>query len=182
MPEGSVGSRGAQKSALAGVLYDKRTEAELGQLLEQLQGAAGLEPVQAAVVREAHRCVCTSDCVVCVGGWVGRGLCKCAAQGGVWEGQGRRQAVRLLGLKPVQAAVVCEAHRLVVCILLLMCVFRGASAGGKVREYQAGMDAVQVTSSAKSTQTDVVHRQPQKQSVSSAANMGGRTAGWHSLS
>lgn len=63
MPEGSVGSRGAQKSALAGVLYDKKTEKELGQLLEQLKGAAGLDPVQAAVVREAQRwgalgCVC----------------------------------------------------------------------------------------------------------------------------
>lgn len=55
MPEGSVGSRGAQKSALAGVLYDKKTEKELGQLLEQLKGAAGLDPVQAAVVREAQR-------------------------------------------------------------------------------------------------------------------------------
>lgn len=55
MPEGSVGSRGAQKSALAGVLYDKKTEGELGQLLEQLKGAVGLDPVQAAVVREAHR-------------------------------------------------------------------------------------------------------------------------------
>jgi Zn-dependent M32 family carboxypeptidase len=55
MPEGSASSRGAQKSALAGVLYDKRTEKELGQLLEQLKGAAGLDPVQAAVVREAQR-------------------------------------------------------------------------------------------------------------------------------
>jgi len=55
MPEGAVSSRGAQKSALAGVLYDKKTEKDLGQLLEQLQGAAGLEPVQAAVVREALR-------------------------------------------------------------------------------------------------------------------------------
>jgi Zn-dependent M32 family carboxypeptidase len=55
MPEGAVGSRGAQKSALAGVLYDKKTEKELGQLLEQLKGAAGLDPVQAAVVREAQR-------------------------------------------------------------------------------------------------------------------------------
>lgn len=57
MPEGAVGSRGAQKSALAGVLYDKKTEKELGQLLEQLKGATGLDPVQAAVVREAQRWV-----------------------------------------------------------------------------------------------------------------------------
>lgn len=57
MPEGSVGSRGAQKSALAGVLYDKRTDPTLGQLLTQLKGApAGvLDQVQAAVVRDALR-------------------------------------------------------------------------------------------------------------------------------
>ncbi|KAF6265951.1 putative carboxypeptidase [Scenedesmus sp. NREL 46B-D3] len=56
MPQGSVGSRGAQKSALAGVLYDKRTEQQLGSLLQQLKAAAGeLDPVQAAVVRDASR-------------------------------------------------------------------------------------------------------------------------------
>lgn len=39
-----------------GVLYDKRTQPELGQLLEQLSGAAGeLDAVQAAVVRDALR-------------------------------------------------------------------------------------------------------------------------------
>lgn len=56
MPEGAVGSRGAQKSALAGVLYDKRTDKQLGGLLQQLKAAAGeLDPVQAAVVRDASR-------------------------------------------------------------------------------------------------------------------------------
>eukprot|EP00878_Enallax_costatus_P001574 GHUV01001725.1.p1 GENE.GHUV01001725.1~~GHUV01001725.1.p1 ORF type:complete len:544 (+),score=156.71 GHUV01001725.1:74-1705(+) len=56
MPEGAVGSRGAQKSALAGVLYDKRTDQQLGQLLKQLKDAtAELDPVQAAVVRDAYR-------------------------------------------------------------------------------------------------------------------------------
>lgn len=56
MPEGSVGCRGAQKAALAGVLYDKKTDAEVGRLLEALKGDGGaLSPVQAAVVREAAR-------------------------------------------------------------------------------------------------------------------------------
>jgi Zn-dependent M32 family carboxypeptidase len=56
MPEGAVGSRGAQKSALAGVLYDKRTDKQLGSLLQQLKAAAAeLDPVQAAVVRDASR-------------------------------------------------------------------------------------------------------------------------------
>eukprot|EP00775_Hariotina_reticulata_P006119 gene6119-6358_t len=57
MPEGSVGSRGAQKSALAGVLYDKRTDTILGQLLTQLKTApaGALDQVQAAVVRDALR-------------------------------------------------------------------------------------------------------------------------------
>lgn len=56
MPEGAAGSRGAQKSALAGVLYDKRTDQQLGTLLKQLkEAAAELDPVQAAVVRDAYR-------------------------------------------------------------------------------------------------------------------------------
>lgn len=98
-----MGSRGAQKSALAGVLYDKRTEAELGQLLEQLTGAAaGLEPVQAAVVREAHRCV---------GGAIAASVCRQTpgnAQGRRGCGFGMCQGAA--GLEPLQAAVVREAH------------------------------------------------------------------------
>lgn len=51
-----MGSRGAQKAALAGVLYDKRTDKQLGNLLHELKGAANeLDPVQAAVVRDASR-------------------------------------------------------------------------------------------------------------------------------
>ncbi|KAF8071085.1 thermostable carboxypeptidase 1 [Scenedesmus sp. PABB004] len=55
MPEGAVGSRGAQKAALAGVLYDRRTEPALGALLDTLHGAPGLDAVQAAVVRDARK-------------------------------------------------------------------------------------------------------------------------------
>eukprot|EP00877_Chromochloris_zofingiensis_P002211 jgi/Chrzof1/11991/Cz06g17100.t1 len=56
MPSGSAGSRGAQKSALAGVLYDKRTDKELGELLTQLNDQPGdLDAIQAAVVRDAHK-------------------------------------------------------------------------------------------------------------------------------
>lgn len=65
-----MGSRGAQKSALAGVLYDKRTDKQLGGLLQQLKAAAGeLDPVQAAVVRDASRCV--QHCGACLrqGSW-----------------------------------------------------------------------------------------------------------------
>jgi carboxypeptidase Taq len=58
MPDGAADSRGAQKTALAGVLYDKRTEVSLGTLLQRLSAApAGeLDAVQAAVVRDASRC------------------------------------------------------------------------------------------------------------------------------
>lgn len=56
MPAGAAESRGAQKSALAGVIYDKKTDGEMGALLEQLKGqAAGLTPVQAAVVRDSSK-------------------------------------------------------------------------------------------------------------------------------
>lgn len=52
-PPGASGSRGAQKEALAGVLYDKRTDAKLGERLLALKGAEGLSAVQNAVVRDA---------------------------------------------------------------------------------------------------------------------------------
>lgn len=80
MPEGSVNSRGAQKSALAGVLYDKRTDAELGQLLAQLRGAQGLSPVQAAVVREASRCAESGSHSLCVCVCVGLGAWDCSCE------------------------------------------------------------------------------------------------------
>eukprot|EP00197_Chlamydomonas_leiostraca_P002616 CAMPEP_0202858268 /NCGR_PEP_ID=MMETSP1391-20130828/873_1 /ASSEMBLY_ACC=CAM_ASM_000867 /TAXON_ID=1034604 /ORGANISM="Chlamydomonas leiostraca, Strain SAG 11-49" /LENGTH=522 /DNA_ID=CAMNT_0049537167 /DNA_START=116 /DNA_END=1684 /DNA_ORIENTATION=- len=63
MPAGGSESRGAQKSALAGVLHDKRTDAELGTLLRQLKegleagapGADGLDAHARAVVRDAYK-------------------------------------------------------------------------------------------------------------------------------
>ena len=58
MPEGAAASRAAQKSVMAGILYDKQTDPELGQLLDQLMasnGSTGFDPFQQAVVREAHR-------------------------------------------------------------------------------------------------------------------------------
>lgn len=56
MPPGAAASRGAQKSALTGVLYDKRTDKELGALLKQLQESSPqLDQVQAAVVRDAYK-------------------------------------------------------------------------------------------------------------------------------
>lgn len=68
MPEGAADSRGAQKAALAGVIYDKRTEPALGALLQALRGpdgapAAGLGPVEAAVV---------SRMALCCPGWLRR--------------------------------------------------------------------------------------------------------------
>ena len=58
MPEGAAVSRAAQKSVMAGVLYDKQTDPELGQLLDGLiaaNGSADFDPFQQAVIREAHR-------------------------------------------------------------------------------------------------------------------------------
>ncbi|GFH24699.1 uncharacterized protein HaLaN_22543 [Haematococcus lacustris] len=63
MPAGAAASRGAQKAALAGVLYDKRTDAELGSLLKGLTAALGggpssqeeLGPWARAVVRDAYK-------------------------------------------------------------------------------------------------------------------------------
>ena len=58
MPEGAAACRAAQKSVMAGILYDKQTEPELGQLLDELassNGSAGFDPFQQAVIREAQR-------------------------------------------------------------------------------------------------------------------------------
>lgn len=58
MPPGAAESRAAQKSALAGVLHEKQTEAELGEVLARLQAAdlaADLDDFQLATVREAVR-------------------------------------------------------------------------------------------------------------------------------
>eukprot|EP00798_Chlamydomonas_sp_ICE-L_P004774 gene4774-34532_t len=54
MPKEGSGARGAQKSAIAGVLHDKRTAPELHDLLLQLKEHEGdLSKVEAAVVRVA---------------------------------------------------------------------------------------------------------------------------------
>lgn len=58
MPEGAAASRAAQKSVMAGILHDKQTDPELGQLLNELiasNGCAGFDPFQEAVIREARR-------------------------------------------------------------------------------------------------------------------------------
>ena len=58
MPEGAAASRAAQKSVMAGILYDKQTDPELGQLLDQLlasKSSTGFDPFQQAVIREANR-------------------------------------------------------------------------------------------------------------------------------
>ncbi|EFJ40298.1 hypothetical protein VOLCADRAFT_108221 [Volvox carteri f. nagariensis] len=57
MPPGAAASRGSQKAVLAGVLYDKETDPQLGALLDSLKAAppGTLDEVQAAVVRDAAR-------------------------------------------------------------------------------------------------------------------------------
>ncbi|KAJ1431609.1 M32, carboxypeptidase Taq metallopeptidase peptidase [Ochromonadaceae sp. CCMP2298] len=55
MPGGSSGCRGDQKEALAGVLYDKKTNQELGENLQKLKDSAELTAVQAANVRDAFK-------------------------------------------------------------------------------------------------------------------------------
>lgn len=56
LPTGSSGSRGTQKSALAGVIYDKKTDKGLGDALSILkQSTADLNSIQNANVRDAHK-------------------------------------------------------------------------------------------------------------------------------
>ncbi|KAL4428286.1 hypothetical protein ABPG75_002375 [Micractinium tetrahymenae] len=58
LPAGATESRAAQKAALAGVLHEKQTEAELGELLRRLQAAnleGELDAFELANVREAAR-------------------------------------------------------------------------------------------------------------------------------
>ena len=57
MPEGAAACRAAQKSVMAGIMYDKQTDPELGQLLDELSsnGSVGFDPFQQAVIREAQR-------------------------------------------------------------------------------------------------------------------------------
>lgn len=57
MPAGAAGSRGAQKSALAGLLHERKSDPAIGELLEQLQREEGQggDAFRAAAVREAAR-------------------------------------------------------------------------------------------------------------------------------
>ena len=58
MPNGAAACRAAQKAAMAGILYDKQTNPELGEVLQKLQGAeasSDFDPFQRAVIREARR-------------------------------------------------------------------------------------------------------------------------------
>ena len=55
MPDGAAELRAKQQAALAGVVYEKETAAELGQLLQRLQATPLPDPWQAAVVRDAAR-------------------------------------------------------------------------------------------------------------------------------
>lgn len=58
LPPGSGGSRGDQKAALAGVIYDKKTDPVLASNLNKLMSAKeALTDVQAANVRDAHKLV-----------------------------------------------------------------------------------------------------------------------------
>lgn len=58
MPAGAASSRAAQKAAMAGILYDKQTSPELGDLLQKLEtseASGDFDPFQRAVIREARR-------------------------------------------------------------------------------------------------------------------------------
>lgn len=55
MPHGAAGARGGQKAALAGVVHEKATAPQLGEVLDRLQSTQGLDARQAAVVRDAAR-------------------------------------------------------------------------------------------------------------------------------
>lgn len=57
MPAGAAASRGLQKSALAGIIYDKSTDKDLGDMLVTLENAPDgqLDEVQKAVVRDERK-------------------------------------------------------------------------------------------------------------------------------
>ena len=70
MPNGAAACRAAQKAAMAGILYDKQTNPELGEVLQKLQGvqsSSDFDSFQRAVIREARRYVpcCTLTCNIC---------------------------------------------------------------------------------------------------------------------
>ena len=56
MPPSSAESRGAQKTLLAGMMHEKKTDPEIGSLLKTIEASGGeLSGTDAAVVREARR-------------------------------------------------------------------------------------------------------------------------------
>ncbi|KAK9833280.1 hypothetical protein WJX81_002396 [Elliptochloris bilobata] len=55
MPKNAADARALQKATLAGVVYDKATDPEVGTLLDQLADDQELGPFDAAVVRETRR-------------------------------------------------------------------------------------------------------------------------------
>jgi len=73
---GAAASRGNQKAALAGVVHEKRTDAEIGTLLAKLTAAgagAGLDKWEAAVVRDAAKDYRKATCIPKARGGGGRG-------------------------------------------------------------------------------------------------------------
>eukprot|EP00955_Chlamydomonas_euryale_P086580 364227-Chlamydomonas_euryale.AAC.7 len=91
MPPGAAGSRAAQKSALAGVVYDKETDAELGSLLKALLAAGEegqLDEWQRANVRDAHKNYVKATAVPKV--WAPRtsSASQLAELGNGWQGAG----------------------------------------------------------------------------------------------
>jgi carboxypeptidase Taq len=66
LPSESSSCRGEQKAALAGVIYDKKTDAALGALLSTLseeKGGEGLNEVQKAVIRDAAKSYKRETCL-----------------------------------------------------------------------------------------------------------------------
>lgn len=56
MAEGATGSRAAQKMVMAGIVHERKTDQEIGRLLQQIESSGGeLDEAQAALVREAKR-------------------------------------------------------------------------------------------------------------------------------
>lgn len=55
MPSGAAASRGAQKAALAAVLHDKATSAELAAAIQGAKEVSDLGPFERATVRDAER-------------------------------------------------------------------------------------------------------------------------------
>ena len=61
MPPGSSGSRAAQKEVLAGVLYDKKADPELGSLLADLHESTGADTCELTDVQKANVRIALKD-------------------------------------------------------------------------------------------------------------------------